>query len=99
MLRDLAALHGEQDREDPLGRVHRLLSQWPSDDALPTEGIDGVKSIYKKLSSGLNEVKMNAENDVKCVSEFPFIPSSRHGVQADMSHIQDHRRGAGADDH
>ena len=61
----LSALLAEQDRDDPPGRVHRLLSQWPSDDALPTEGIDGVKSIYKKLVSGLNEVKANAEKDAE----------------------------------
>ena len=57
----------EQERDDTIGRVHRLLSQWPSDDSLPSEGIDGVKSIYKKLVSGLNEVKTNAERDAEYV--------------------------------
>ena len=61
----LVALLAEQERDDHPGRVHRLLSQWPSDDALPTEGIDGVKSIYKKLVSGLNEVRVNAEKDAE----------------------------------
>ncbi|TBU62334.1 SGF29 tudor-like domain-containing protein [Dichomitus squalens] len=59
----------EQERDDTIGRVHRLLSQWPSDDSLPSEGIDGVKSIYKKLVSGLNEVKTNAEKDAEAIDE------------------------------
>ncbi|RPD62404.1 hypothetical protein L226DRAFT_544265 [Lentinus tigrinus ALCF2SS1-7] len=63
----LALMLTEQERDDTIGRVHRLLSQWPSDDALPAEGIDGVKSIYKKLISGLNEVKTNAEKDVEVI--------------------------------
>ena len=53
------------ERNDTIGRVHRLLSQWPSDDALPSEGIEGVKSIYKKLVSGLQEVKTTAEKETE----------------------------------
>ena len=71
-LNKLSAMLSEQQRDDPAGRVHRLLSQWPSDDSLPTEGIDGVKSIYKKLISGLNEVKTNAEKDVEYESSLYF---------------------------
>ncbi|KAI0720477.1 SGF29 tudor-like domain-containing protein [Cerioporus squamosus] len=59
----------EQERDDTIGRVHRLLSQWPLDDALPAEGIDGVKSIYKKLISGLTELKANAENDAEVANQ------------------------------
>ena len=55
----------EHDRDATVGRVYRLLAEWPMDDALPSEGIDGVKSIYKKLSSGLHEIKANAEKDVE----------------------------------
>ncbi|KAI0770327.1 SGF29 tudor-like domain-containing protein [Fomes fomentarius] len=68
-LNKLSAMLTEQERDDAIGRVHRLLSQWPSDDSLPTEGIDGVKSIYKKLLSGFNEVKTNAEKDVEAIDE------------------------------
>ena len=55
----------QHKEDDPVGRVHRLLSQWPSDDALPTDGIDGVRSTYKKLLSGLNDVKSNTEKEVE----------------------------------
>lgn len=71
-LSKLAQMLNEQERDDTIGRVHRLLTQWPSDDALPAEGIDGVKSIYKKLISGLNEVKTNAEKDVEYESSLYF---------------------------
>ncbi|KAH9922780.1 SGF29 tudor-like domain-containing protein [Epithele typhae] len=65
----LSGLLDEQTKDDPLGRVHRLLSQWPSDDALPTEGIEGVKGVYKKLVSSLNDVKANAERDAALIDE------------------------------
>ena len=64
-LNKLSTMLTEQERDDTIGRVHRLLSQWPSDDSLPSEGIDGVKSIYRKLVSGLTEVKANAEKDAE----------------------------------
>ncbi|KAI0648080.1 SGF29 tudor-like domain-containing protein [Trametes meyenii] len=59
----------EQDRDDTVGRVHRLLSQWPTDDTLPSEGIDGVKSLYKKLNAGLNEVKATAQKDAEAIDD------------------------------
>lgn len=53
---------------DALARVNRLISVWPTtagDDTLPMDGFDSVKTVYKKLSSGLNEVKMTAETEVR----------------------------------
>ena len=61
----LSSMLAQHKEDDPVGRVHRLLSQWPSDDALPTDGIDGVRSTYKKLLSGLNDVKSNTEKEVE----------------------------------
>jgi SAGA-associated factor 29 len=48
---------------DTIGRVNRLISSWPLNDTLPAEGFDGVKPVYKKLLSGLHEVKTNAEKE------------------------------------
>jgi SAGA-associated factor 29 len=50
---------------ESVGRVNRLIANWPSDDTLPAEGFDGVKTVYKKLVSGLQELKTNAEKETK----------------------------------
>ena len=50
---------------EAVGRVNRLISSWPSDDTLPAEGFDEVKKVYKKLVSGLQELEMNAEREIK----------------------------------
>lgn len=50
---------------EAVGRVNRLIASWPSDDTLPAEGFDGVRTVYKKLVSGLQELKSNAEKETK----------------------------------
>ncbi|KZT12024.1 uncharacterized protein LAESUDRAFT_719985 [Laetiporus sulphureus 93-53] len=54
---------------ETIGRVNRLLSAWPADDTLPAEGYDGVKSVYKKLTSGLTDIKATAERDAQTIDE------------------------------
>jgi len=54
---------------ETIGRVNRLISSWPSNDTLPAEGFDGVKPVYKKLLSGLQEVKSNAEKEARAIGE------------------------------
>lgn len=53
---------------EAVGRVNRLIASWPSDDMLPAEGFDGVKPVYKKLVSGLQELKSNAEKESQYVA-------------------------------
>lgn len=55
----------EHERDDTVNRVQRLLSGWPTDDTLPSEGIEHVRSLYKKLMSSLTEVKATAEKDAE----------------------------------
>lgn len=55
---------------ETIGRVNRLISSWPSNDTLPAEGFDGVKPVYKKLFSGLEEVKRNAEKEARWGNRF-----------------------------
>lgn len=50
---------------ETIGRVNRLISAWPMDDMLPAEGLDGVKSIYKKLQPGLEDVRNAAEEEAR----------------------------------
>lgn len=54
---------------ETIGRVNRLVSSWPSNDTLPAEGFEGVRSVYKKLLSGLQEVKNNAEKEARVIGE------------------------------
>ncbi|KAI0057796.1 hypothetical protein BV25DRAFT_1872264 [Artomyces pyxidatus] len=55
--------------QDTIGRVNRLILAWPTDETIPAEGIDGVKTVHKKLVSGLNEIKTSSERDVKALDE------------------------------
>ena len=48
---------------DPVGRVNRLISVWPQDDTLPAEGYEGLRPVFKKLMSGLQEIKMHANQE------------------------------------
>ncbi|KAL1950293.1 hypothetical protein VTO73DRAFT_5417 [Trametes versicolor] len=68
-LNKLSEMLSEHERDDTINRVHRLLSGWPTDDTLPSEGIEHVRSLYKKLNSSLNEVKMTAEKDAEAVDD------------------------------
>ncbi|OBZ71653.1 SAGA-associated factor 29 [Grifola frondosa] len=63
----LSTMYTNPSTLETIGRVNRLLSAWPVDDTLPTEGFDSVKSIYKKLISGLGEIKSTAERDLEAI--------------------------------
>ncbi|TCD66620.1 hypothetical protein EIP91_001130 [Steccherinum ochraceum] len=65
----LSASYTSPDNKDTVGRVNRLISAWPSDDTLPAEGFDSVKTTYKKLVSGLNDIKAAAERDAKAMED------------------------------
>ncbi|KAI0822258.1 SGF29 tudor-like domain-containing protein [Trametes gibbosa] len=68
-LSKLSTMLSEHERDDTVGRVHRLFSGWPADDTLPSDGMDHVKSLYKKLTSGLNEIKATAEKDAEAIDD------------------------------
>src|SRR5262245_26544208 len=50
---------------ETIGRVNRFIAAWPADDTLPAEGIDSVKTVYKKLSAGLHEIRGTSEKEAK----------------------------------
>lgn len=58
-------MYDEPATGDPIGRVNRLILAWPTDDNLPGDGYESVRSTYKKLAAGLNEIKSTAERDVE----------------------------------
>lgn len=63
-LNKLHDMYRDNKPAETVGRVNRLISAWPQDDALPTEGYEGVKTVYKKLQSGLREIKSQADIEV-----------------------------------
>ncbi|PSR74816.1 hypothetical protein PHLCEN_2v9530 [Hermanssonia centrifuga] len=66
-LTKLSTLYTSSDSSETIGRVNRLLSAWPTDDSPPAEGYDNVKNIYKKLSSGLTEIKTTTDREIKAI--------------------------------
>ena len=64
-LTKLSNIYGNQESQDTIGRVNRFLSTWPSDDTVPAEGFDSLKTTYRKLTSGLSEIKSNAEKEAR----------------------------------
>ncbi|KAF9643914.1 hypothetical protein BDM02DRAFT_3157319 [Thelephora ganbajun] len=65
----LNGIYSNPGTVETIGRVNRLISSWPSNDTLPAEGFEGVKPVYKKLLSGLQEVKNNAEKEARAIGE------------------------------
>ncbi|EIN12596.1 hypothetical protein PUNSTDRAFT_97392 [Punctularia strigosozonata HHB-11173 SS5] len=68
-LRALNEVYASPSSVETIGRVNRLISAWPTDDTLPGEGYDGLKLMYKKLTSGLNDIRNNAEAEVRAIDE------------------------------
>ena len=54
---------------EAIQRVNRLITAWPTmnDDNLPLDGFEAVKTIHKKLSPSLLDIKATAETEVKLV--------------------------------
>jgi hypothetical protein len=51
--------------EQIIGRVNRLIAVWPTDDVLPAEGYEHLKTNYKKLSRALKDVRDISEEEAK----------------------------------
>ncbi|KAG5645473.1 hypothetical protein DXG03_006018 [Asterophora parasitica] len=54
---------------ETIERVNRLISAWPLDDTLPAEGLDGVKTIYKKLAPGLRDIQIAADEEARALED------------------------------
>ena len=64
-LTTLSAKYSSISTLETIERVNRLISAWPTDDTLPAEGLDGVKTVYNKLHSGLRNIQSGADEDIK----------------------------------
>jgi len=67
----LSNKYSSHSTSDTIDRVNRLINAWPSDDTFPAEGYEGIKSIYKKLLSGLDDIRLAAEEEVKYENIIP----------------------------
>jgi len=63
-LKNLSEMYNDPAPAETVNRVNRLISAWPQNDSTPAEGYDGVKRVYKKLRSGLNEIQTQAKAEV-----------------------------------
>ncbi|CCM01868.1 uncharacterized protein FIBRA_03939 [Fibroporia radiculosa] len=59
-------MYSHTETTETIGRINRLIKGWPDDD---DEGYDNVRSVYKKLFVGLNEIKATAERDADAIEE------------------------------
>ncbi|KAJ7644127.1 SGF29 tudor-like domain-containing protein [Roridomyces roridus] len=68
-LKHLSSIYSTPASAEAVPRVNRLISVWPADETLPAQGLDNVKQIYRKLSSGLEEIKATSEREVKAIED------------------------------
>jgi SAGA-associated factor 29 len=64
-LKVLSGIYANPKTVETMGRVNRLLSQWPTDDTVPAEGLSGLQGVQGKLTSGLTEIMSCAQQEVK----------------------------------
>lgn len=63
-LKSLSTFYANNQIQEIVGRVNRLISVWPTDDTLPAQGLGQLKAIQQKLATGLEDVSNHAEKEV-----------------------------------
>ncbi|TFK74877.1 hypothetical protein BDN72DRAFT_788648 [Pluteus cervinus] len=53
---------------DTINRVNKLILAWPTDDAVPADGIDGIKTLYRKLTTSIGDLR-SATDEEKAIDE------------------------------
>jgi hypothetical protein len=66
-LRTLSKIYASPATVDTIGRVNRLFSTWPTDEALPADGYEGLRSLSKKIQSGLQDIQQTAQKEAGSV--------------------------------
>lgn len=61
----LSSIYANPTSIETIGRVNRLMAMWPTDDSLPAESYETLKTNYKRLSSALKEVRRNSEEEIE----------------------------------
>ncbi|KIK99638.1 hypothetical protein PAXRUDRAFT_131712 [Paxillus rubicundulus Ve08.2h10] len=65
----LSSTYANTNSFDTIGRVNRLIAAWPTDDSLPAESYETLRTNYKRLSSALKEVRRNADEEFKALED------------------------------
>ncbi|KAL4081056.1 SGF29 tudor-like domain-containing protein [Scleroderma citrinum] len=65
----LSNIYASPTTVETIGRVNRLIAAWPTDDVLPAEGYEILRTNYKKLSLALKEVNRNANEEAKALED------------------------------
>ncbi|KAH7909028.1 SGF29 tudor-like domain-containing protein [Hygrophoropsis aurantiaca] len=68
-LSTLSNVYGSPHSVETIGRVNRLIAAWPTDDTLPAEGYDNLKTNFKRLSSALKEVCNNSDEELRAIDQ------------------------------
>jgi SAGA-associated factor 29 len=50
---------------ETIQRVNRLMAGWPTEDELPPDGLEGLRSTARKLEQGFLDIKRDAEEEVR----------------------------------
>ncbi|KAF9485835.1 hypothetical protein BDN70DRAFT_870730 [Pholiota conissans] len=66
-LKVLSGIYAKGATVETIARVNRLISAWPSDDNLPTEGLASLRSSQGRLSSGLVDIAEYAKKEVEAL--------------------------------
>jgi SAGA-associated factor 29 len=64
-LRNLSDIYTNPKTVETMGRVNRLIAQWPTDDTVPAEGLTHLQGVQGKLTSGLMEIMNSAKQEDK----------------------------------
>ncbi|KAG8214495.1 hypothetical protein J3R82DRAFT_9551 [Butyriboletus roseoflavus] len=65
----LSSIYANPTSIETIGRVNRLMAMWPTDDSLPAESYETLKTNYKRLSSALKEVRRNSEDEIEALND------------------------------
>ncbi|KIM65922.1 hypothetical protein SCLCIDRAFT_111946 [Scleroderma citrinum Foug A] len=65
----LSNIYASPSTVETIGRVNRLIAAWPTDDSLPAEGYEFLRTNYKKLSLTLKEVHRNANDEARALDD------------------------------
>jgi hypothetical protein len=57
-------IYGDSSAAENILRVNKLMTMWPVDDA-PPDGVDGLRTLSRKLEVGLQDVKRSSEQEAQ----------------------------------
>jgi len=68
-LNEVARVQSHATKSETLHKVNKYLTGLPHDDSSPTDDLESLRGVREKLTSGLNEIKQNAEAEAQAISD------------------------------